>query len=93
MKEEYPSGVKVYDAYSPVARQIYWDHLKKLFDYGIDAWWMDSTDPDFLRPLRRHSTTRPPWAHARVRNLFPLARSRVSMPTSARLPVTSVCSS
>ena len=34
---DYPSGVRVYDAFSPVARQIYWDHLKKLFDYGMDA--------------------------------------------------------
>ena len=74
MKEEYPSGVRVYDAYSPVARQIYWDHLKKLFDYGIDAWWMDSTDPDFFDPCDRHydhKTTMGSWRS--VRNLFPLA--------------------
>ena len=36
---EYPSGVKVYDAFSPVAREIYWKYLKKLYDYGTDAWW------------------------------------------------------
>ena len=74
MKEEYPSGVKVYDAYSPVARQIYWDHLKKMFDYGMDAWWMDSTDPDFFDPCDRHynhMTAMGSWRS--VRNLFPLA--------------------
>ena len=71
---DYPSGVKVYDAYSPVARQIYWDHLKRLFDYGIDAWWMDSTDPDFFNPRESdydYKTTMGSWRS--VRNLFPLA--------------------
>ncbi|MBS7284501.1 MAG: DUF5110 domain-containing protein [Prevotella sp.] len=74
MKEEYPSGVRVYDAFSPVARQIYWDYLKKLFDYGIDAWWMDSTDPDFFNPTDsdyEHRTAMGSWRS--VRNLFPLA--------------------
>ena len=71
---EYPSGVKVYDAYSSVARQIYWDHLKRLFDYGIDAWWMDSTDPDFFNPREsdfEYKTSAGSWRS--VRNLFPLA--------------------
>ena len=71
---EYPSGVKVYDAYSPVARQIYWDHLKRLFDYGIDAWWMDSTDPDFFNPREsdfEYKTSAGSWRS--VRNIFPLA--------------------
>ena len=71
---EYPSGVKVYDAYSPVARQIYWDHLKRLFDYGIDAWWMDATDPDFFNPREsdfEYKTSAGSWRS--VRNLFPLA--------------------
>ena len=45
-RKDYPSGVKVYDAFSPEARDIYWRHLKTLYDYGTDAWWMDSTDPD-----------------------------------------------
>ncbi|MBP5513243.1 MAG: DUF5110 domain-containing protein [Bacteroidaceae bacterium] len=47
-REEYPSGVRVYDPYSQEARDIYWKHLRKLFDYGVDAWWMDSTDPDYF---------------------------------------------
>ena len=71
---DYPSGVKVYDAYSPIARQIYWDHLKRLFDYGIDAWWMDSTDPDFFNPREsdfEYKTSAGSWRS--VRNLFPLA--------------------
>ena len=47
---DYPSGVKVYDAFSAEARQIYWQNLKTLHNYGIDAWWMDSTDPDCFYP-------------------------------------------
>ncbi|MEO7385157.1 MAG: TIM-barrel domain-containing protein, partial [Novosphingobium sp.] len=36
-----------YDAYSPGARQLYFDQLKpKLVDLGFDAWWMDATEPD-----------------------------------------------
>ncbi|MCQ2228301.1 MAG: glycoside hydrolase family 31 protein [Bacteroidales bacterium] len=45
---DYPSGVRCYDPYSQTARDIYWDNLKRLHSLGIDAWWMDSTDPDHL---------------------------------------------
>ena len=45
-RRDYPSGVRVYDCYSPEARDIYWQHLSRLHQMGIDAWWMDSTDPD-----------------------------------------------
>lgn len=45
--ETYPAEAKPYDPYNPDARDIYWRYLKKgLFDKGIDAWWMDSTEPD-----------------------------------------------
>ena len=43
---DYPSGVRCYDVYSPEARDIYWKYLSHLHGMGIDAWWMDSTDPD-----------------------------------------------
>jgi len=46
---DYPSGVRVYDAYNPAARDIYWKYLKKgIFSLGMDGWWMDSTEPDHL---------------------------------------------
>ena len=51
---EYPSGVCVYDPFSAEARKIYWKNLKTLFDYGIDAWWMDSTDPDCFYPTEEN---------------------------------------
>jgi len=74
---EYPSGVKVYDAFSPEARTIYWKYLKTLFDYGTDAWWMDSTDPDFFNPRESdyaHQVTGGTWRS--LRNAFPLETVR-----------------
>ena len=74
---DYPSGVKVYDAFSPVARAIYWKHLKRLFDYGTDAWWMDSTDPDFFNPRPSdydHKAGNGTWRS--LRNAFPLETVR-----------------
>ncbi|MBN1893922.1 DUF5110 domain-containing protein, partial [bacterium] len=41
------SGGKLYDAYSEEARDIYWKHLNKgLFSIGVDAFWMDATEPE-----------------------------------------------
>ena len=74
---KYPSGVKVYDAFSPVARDIYWKYLKTLYDYGTDAWWMDSTDPDFFNPKEsdyEHKVTGGSWRL--LRNAFPLETVR-----------------
>lgn len=42
------AGYKVFDAYNPAARDLFWQHLKKgLYDNGVDAWWMDATEPSF----------------------------------------------
>lgn len=38
--------VKVYDAFHPEARKIYWKYLNdNLFSAGIDGWWLDATEP------------------------------------------------
>ncbi|WP_407933619.1 TIM-barrel domain-containing protein, partial [Dysgonomonas sp.] len=38
-----------YDAYSEDARKLFWDQLnEKLYSKGIDAWWMDASEPDIL---------------------------------------------
>ena len=76
-RKDYPSGVKVYDAFSPEARAIYWNHLKRLYDYGTDAWWMDSTDPDFFNPRESdyaHPVYGGTWRSQR--NAFPLETVR-----------------
>lgn len=71
---DYPSGVRVYDALSPEAREIYWQNMKRLVDYDIDAWWMDSTDPDAFNVKDEHYEHKAgdgTWR--RYRNAFPLA--------------------
>ena len=75
--KDYPSGVKVYDAFSPVARDIYWKYLRKLYDYGTDAWWMDSTDPDCFYSTEadyNHKVYGGTWRSQR--NAFPLETVR-----------------
>ena len=71
---DYPSGVRVYDAFSPEARDIYWKYLKNLYDKGTDAWWMDSTDPDCFDPTERDYDHKAgndgTWRQ--LRNAFPL---------------------
>jgi len=38
-----------YDAYNPEARKYFWDQMNtKLFSKGVDAWWLDATEPDIL---------------------------------------------
>jgi alpha-D-xyloside xylohydrolase len=38
-----------YDAFNPDARKLFWSQLNShLFQKGIDAWWMDATEPDLL---------------------------------------------
>lgn len=69
---DYPSGVKCYDAYSPVARDIYWDNLRRLYDFGIDAWWMDSTDPDHTERPGDLDQKTAMGSFRSVRNIYPL---------------------
>ncbi|MBL3655603.1 TIM-barrel domain-containing protein [Fulvivirga sediminis] len=38
-----------YDAYNPEGRKAFWELLSKnLFSKGVDAWWLDATEPDIL---------------------------------------------
>jgi alpha-D-xyloside xylohydrolase len=46
-----------YDPYSAGARELFWKHLnEKLFSKGIDAWWLDCTEPDIQSNLSREET-------------------------------------
>lgn len=76
---DYPSGVRCYNPFSTAARDIYWGQIQNLLQKGVDAWWMDSTEPDnedfddkdFDRLVGEnpedHITMR------RMRNAYPLA--------------------
>ena len=76
---DYPSGVRVYAPYATEARNIYWENLSRLHKMGIDAWWMDSTDPDHHSfkdsDLDEVITTadNQRGSYRSVRNAFPLA--------------------
>ncbi|MBZ5545627.1 MAG: DUF5110 domain-containing protein [Acidobacteriia bacterium] len=43
----HPAGQALYDAFNPAARAYYWDLMDKaLFRIGVDAWWLDTTEPE-----------------------------------------------
>ena len=72
-RKDYPSGVRVYDPYNPVARDIYWRYLKYLHSLKIDGWWLDSSEPDHLdfKPSDLDNKTYL-GSFRKVRNAFPL---------------------
>jgi alpha-D-xyloside xylohydrolase len=38
-----------YDAYNPEARKLFWKQMNDaLFSKGVDAWWMDATEPELV---------------------------------------------
>ncbi|HEY3754690.1 MAG TPA: TIM-barrel domain-containing protein [Opitutaceae bacterium] len=41
------------DVFNPAARRMFWDQMDaKIYTTGVDAWWMDASEPDPLsRPL------------------------------------------
>jgi alpha-D-xyloside xylohydrolase len=46
-----------YDPYSEGARELYWKQInEKLFSKGMDAWWLDCTEPDIQSNLSRTET-------------------------------------
>ena len=45
------SGARLINNYLEEARELYFQYLENLIALGVDAWWMDSTDPDhFEKP-------------------------------------------
>jgi alpha-D-xyloside xylohydrolase len=46
----YPGYIgSFYDAYAPGARKLFWEQIREdLYSKGIDAWWLDATEPDIL---------------------------------------------
>jgi alpha-D-xyloside xylohydrolase len=71
-------GVRVYDAFNPQARDIYWKHMNKnLFSIGIDAWWLDATEPEMGdRQGKVDSTQTALGSFKRFRNAFPLQTNK-----------------
>ena len=75
--ESFPAhySVRVYDAFNPEARAIYWKALNdNLFSIGIDGWWLDATEPEHAN-VKESDFDDITYAGAlrNVYNAFPLA--------------------
>ena len=71
------SGARVYDAFNPKARDIYWKYLTPMYKMDFDGWWTDSTEPDHLN--NKPSDYNTPTADGTwrsVQNAFPLVTNR-----------------
>ncbi len=67
-------GTQWVDFFNPAAAAFYWENIRtRLLPLGIDAWWLDATEPenDDLLGRRTHA-----GAGAARRNVYPLLVSR-----------------
>lgn len=71
-----------YDAFNEDAKRGFWELLhKKLYNKGVDAWWMDASEPDILSnvsPERRKDQMSPTAAGmaAEYVNAYPLENAK-----------------
>jgi alpha-D-xyloside xylohydrolase len=70
-----------YDPFNPGARKGFWDLMnKKLYRIGLDAWWMDASEPDVHSNLNleeRKAVFQPAiGSSTRYYNAFPLENAR-----------------
>jgi len=67
-------GVTPYDPYNPVACDMYWEHLNKgVFSLDVDAWWLDSSEPDHMNVKEKDFDLSTYFGTFRsVRNAYPL---------------------
>ncbi|MFL5744476.1 MAG: TIM-barrel domain-containing protein, partial [Niastella sp.] len=71
-----------YDAFNEKARKGFWDLInKKIYNKGIDAWWMDASEPDILSnvdPQKRKLQMTPTalGSAAEFLNAYPLQNAK-----------------
>jgi alpha-D-xyloside xylohydrolase len=71
-----------YDAFDPGARELFWEQLReRLFSIGVDAWWMDATEPELVgegTPAALKAAMHPTalGSGARMANAYVLANSQ-----------------
>jgi alpha-D-xyloside xylohydrolase len=71
-----------YDAYNPQARTAFWKLInQKLYSIGVDAWWLDASEPDVhsnLSPEERKQIMNPTalGASSRYFNAYPLQHAK-----------------
>jgi alpha-D-xyloside xylohydrolase len=80
VKSFHPKGMALYDAFNPAAQRYYWKLLDdSLFKIGVDAWWMDTTEPEsegVEESFMMHDKVGG-MSGARYANLFPLMTTTV----------------
>ncbi|MGB7768198.1 MAG: TIM-barrel domain-containing protein [Verrucomicrobiia bacterium] len=60
-----------YDAFNPSARKLFWSQINTaLFSKGIDAWWLDASEPDL--------TPSPPTLEGQLTHMNPTAMGPAS---------------
>jgi alpha-D-xyloside xylohydrolase len=72
-----------YDAFNAPARKMFWGQVNTaLFSKGVDAWWMDATEPDVVQPspptlesLRHFIDATAIGTASRVMSAYPLVNS------------------
>ncbi|MGB3005851.1 MAG: TIM-barrel domain-containing protein [Chitinophagaceae bacterium] len=71
-----------YDVFNDTARKVFWDLLnEKLFKKGVDAWWMDASEPDIqsnVTPEKRKQQMQPLalGTAAEFLNAYPLQNAK-----------------
>jgi len=71
-----------YDVFNEGARKGFWDLInKKIYSKGVDAWWMDASEPDILSnvdPARRKDQMSPTalGPSALVLNAYPMLNAK-----------------
>jgi alpha-D-xyloside xylohydrolase len=67
-----PDGARYYDAFNPAARAAYWGLLRdQLYSKGVDAWWLDASEPEVdMRTFRNVQTALGPASF--LLNAWPL---------------------
>ena len=70
----WPEEALPYDAFHPEARALYWERMdKNLFALGIDAWWLDATEPELaMRDLRKWKQNTYVGPYRTVANAYPI---------------------
>jgi len=71
----HPPRMALYDAFNPEARKYYWNLMDEaLFKIGVDAWWLDTTEPETEdRETNILETNKTYFGNgARYANAFPL---------------------
>jgi len=67
-------GTQWVDFFNPAASAFYWENFRtRLLPLGIDAWWLDATEPENDDLVGRRTQT---GAGERMRNIYPMFVSR-----------------